>query len=126
VDQSHNASASKDRTRVFVDFLEKITPKTGKLLISWLESGKEPEKTTAPAEPEKNKSASPALAKFRDGVSRCKDADGIKKLSDWSARNLKGQDLIEGLNLLTEQQIKIKQAAQDEDLPFDIPPQEEP
>lgn len=36
---SHIAHASKDRTDLFVDWYDKVTPDTGKKLLEWLESG---------------------------------------------------------------------------------------
>jgi len=42
VDMNHIASASKDRTSLFDGQYMKITPDTGKMLLSWLETGVEP------------------------------------------------------------------------------------
>lgn len=43
VDMNHVASASKDRTSLFDGQYMKITADTGKMLLSWLEMGVEPE-----------------------------------------------------------------------------------
>lgn len=44
VDMNHIASASKDRTSLFDGQFFKLTPETGKTLLQWLETGKEPPK----------------------------------------------------------------------------------
>lgn len=45
---NHEAATSKDRTGLFVDKLFKINEDTGKQLLSWLDSGVEPEKELPP------------------------------------------------------------------------------
>jgi hypothetical protein len=42
VDTDHKATATKDRTTLFVDWRDTITEATGRLLKGWLESGAEP------------------------------------------------------------------------------------
>lgn len=44
----HNATASKDRTEIFAGEYFKITEKTGKKLLAWLDSGAEPEAVVSP------------------------------------------------------------------------------
>lgn len=45
LDMGHKAFATKDRTRLFVDKeAQAITPETGKALLNWASTGKEPEK----------------------------------------------------------------------------------
>lgn len=41
IDMAHNATASKDRTSIFDGQIFKITPDTGKQILSWLETGSE-------------------------------------------------------------------------------------
>jgi hypothetical protein len=47
IDIKHQAKASKDRTRIFGDEIEKISADTGKRLVTWLETGKEPDPAPA-------------------------------------------------------------------------------
>jgi len=49
VDMNHIASASKDRTSLFDGQLFKISEETGKELLAWLETGKEPPKLSEAA-----------------------------------------------------------------------------
>lgn len=44
INDQHVATATKDRTMLFADWHDHITKETGKKLLDWLESGKEPPK----------------------------------------------------------------------------------
>ena len=52
IDESHKASVSKDRTRMFRDWYDEITERTGKMLLEWLESGVDAPPTPPPPNPD--------------------------------------------------------------------------
>jgi len=68
VDMNHIASASKDRTSLFDGQYMKITPDTGKMLLTWLETGAE-----VPRYDEQT------LNGYNDAMIECESLDSLKE-----------------------------------------------
>ena len=75
VDAEHKASASKDRTKLFAGWYEEITPRTGKKLLEWLESGEAP----APPPPPPPSVDEKVAAKLKELADKFDDTDSLKE-----------------------------------------------
>ena len=84
IDASHVASASKDRTSLFDGWFDKISPETGRRLLGWLNTGRDPVVATAVEQ-----SALPAQRTVRDIVRErlagCASAEEIDIVADLPA-----------------------------------------
>lgn len=69
---NHVASVTKDRTAQFDGYLEKISAKTGKAIVDWLESGAEPAPAAAP-EPEPPAEANGHADSAKELRNACRD-----------------------------------------------------
>lgn len=84
VNQEHVASASKDRTKLFAGWYDKITPETGKKLLEWLNTGRDEEPPPPPSPPAERKGLRQIL---REEMAVCPSLDAVDTIAN-SARIL--------------------------------------
>lgn len=77
IDSEHNAFGSKDRTSLFDQKTFKITPKIGKEIMQWLESGVDTAQVVIATEHKANKPESVATVK-NEIIALCKQLGGSK------------------------------------------------
>lgn len=69
LDMKHNATAAKDRTKLFIDkFNGPVTPDTGKILLAWCNSGTEPVRSK--------------FDDYKDSINNAKTVDDLVKISN--------------------------------------------
>jgi hypothetical protein len=80
IDSEHRASASKDRTKLFRDWYDEITERTGKQLRDWLDSGVDVITPMAPKQPDD----SGTLAKLCAALDGAPNAERVEELMNSS------------------------------------------
>jgi hypothetical protein len=114
VDADHRASASKDRTRLFEGYYERLTEATGRMLAEWLDTGTEPKPQATPATYEADKQAGIRdwLRNLQADLAAAQTVQEVEAISERNAvkrglKKLEGSFLIDLKEMLTDAAVRV-------------------